>query len=196
MTLPLKSPHATRTPGIHPSEIMSIVIYYHLSGMKCFQYYYQQIIRGSLKSYFPNAPLYNRFLELMPRCFFLLFAFLHRWRRGEETEIYYADSKKLAVCHNFRIFHHRVFKGIAQRGKTSTGWFYGLKLFLVINCFGQIMQCTVTKGNVADNNSSLLKKFFRCLKGKLFADKGFRSQKVVEHFLSHGLKIITKVRSI
>lgn len=195
MTLPFRHPHATRTPGIHSSEIMSIAIYYHLSGMKCFQYYYEQCVLKSLKSYFPKAPSYSRFIELMPRCFFLLFAFLHRQRRGMETGIYFADSKKLAVCHNLRIFYHRVFKGIAQRGKSSTGWFYGLKLFLVINCYGQIMQCSVTAGNTADNNESVLKKFFQKLKGKLFADKGFLSQKIFSHCLEHGLKIITKIRS-
>jgi hypothetical protein len=26
-----------------------------------------------------------------------------------------------------------------RKGKPSTGWFYGLKLFLVINAFGEIM---------------------------------------------------------
>ncbi|SFF39568.1 hypothetical protein SAMN04488541_103057, partial [Thermoflexibacter ruber] len=30
------------------SEIMAIVIYYHISGMKCFKYYYQSIIKGYL----------------------------------------------------------------------------------------------------------------------------------------------------
>jgi len=195
MVLPLKHPKGNRTPGICESEMMSIVIYYHLSGMKCFQYYYEQIISKSLRSYFPKAPSYNRFVELMPRCFILLFVFLHRLRRGTETGIYFADSKKLAVCHTLRIFYHRVFKGIAQRGKTSTGWFYGLKLFLVVNCFGQIMQCTVTAGNVADNNESLLKKFFRHLKGKLWGDKGFISPKVFQHCFSEGLKIITGIRS-
>nr|WP_230580657.1 transposase [Xenorhabdus bovienii] len=27
----------------------------------------------------------------------------------------------MAVCHNLRIPRHRVFEGVAQRGKTSTG---------------------------------------------------------------------------
>lgn len=195
MMMLLKSPNAHRKAGITESEIMSIVIFYHLSGFKCFQYYYQQCIEKSLHSYFPKSPSYNRFVELIPRSLFWLFAFLHQCRRGSETGIYYGDSKKLPACHNLRIFIHRVFKGIAQRGKTSTGWFYGLKLFLVINCFGQIMQCTVTPGNTADNSESLLKKFFRHLKGKLFGDKGFISAKVFNHFLAEGLKIITGIRS-
>lgn len=36
------------------------------------------------------------------------------------------------------------------------GWFYGLKLHLVINHLGQVVRCLITPGNVADNNHSLL----------------------------------------
>ena len=58
---------------------------------------------------------------------------------GEQTGVYFADSTKLAVCHNRRIHRHRVFDGLAARGKTSMGWFYGLKPHLVINHKGQVM---------------------------------------------------------
>jgi hypothetical protein len=34
----------------------------------------------------------------------------------------------LAVCDNRRISRHKAFKGVAARGKTSMGWFYGFKL--------------------------------------------------------------------
>jgi hypothetical protein len=43
----------------------------------------------------------------------------------------------LSVCHNRRIASHKVFKTYAARGKTSTGWFYGFKLHLVINDRGR-----------------------------------------------------------
>ena len=43
-----------------------------------------------------------------------------------------------------------LFKGIAKRGKSSMGRFYGFKLHLVINHKGEIMVFFLTKGNVDD----------------------------------------------
>ncbi|MBW4456284.1 MAG: transposase [Nostoc indistinguendum CM1-VF10] len=33
----------------------------------------------------------------------------------------------MKVCHNRRISRHKVFKGLAARGKTSVDWFFGFK---------------------------------------------------------------------
>jgi uncharacterized protein (DUF2164 family) len=185
----------TRRPGLSLSECMCIMITYHHSGIKCFQYYYQRIVEKSLKSYFPQVPSYNRFVELMPRTVIMLFLFVNIFRRGKEMGCYFADSKKLPVCDNLRIKRNRVFKGIAGRSKSSTGWFYGLKLFLVINPVGEIINCFVTPANVADNNISAMKRLFKKLKGWLFADKGFISQQAFDYFYSQGLKVVTTTRS-
>ena len=90
---------------------------------------------------------------------------------GEETGVYFADSTRLAVCHNRRIHRHRVFDGLAARGKTSMGWFYGLKRHFVINHTGQIVALKITPGNTAD--STVLDEMTRHLAGKLYADKGY-----------------------
>lgn len=134
------SPQSVNKPEINVSEMMCIEILYHHSGYKCFQYYYEQEVeKGYLKSYFPKAPGYNGFVQLKPRILIYLIFYLNLCRIGQLCGIYFADSTKLAVCHNRRIHSNRVFSGKATRGKTSTGWFYGLKLFLVINAYGEII---------------------------------------------------------
>jgi hypothetical protein len=163
--------------------------------MKCFQYYYQEMVCKQMRSYFPKAPFYNRFVELIPRAALPMFLFVNLYRVGVSTGCYFANSKKLPVCDNLRIKSNRVFKGIAGRSKSSTGWFYGLKLFLVINQHGQVMSCWVTSANIADNNFDMMKRIFRFLKGLVFADKGFISQKAFEFFYLEGLKIVTTIRS-
>jgi hypothetical protein len=190
------SKHSSNKPRISLSEMMTLEILYHLSGHKCFEYYYEhEVLQGSLKSYFPAAPSYNRFVELKPRMLVALICYLHCLRLGAFLGLYYADSTALKVCHNRRIHCHKVFRATAKRGQCSVGWFYGFKLFLVVNGLGEIVQAFVTPGNVADNGLATLKRLFRGLTGLAFADKGFASQKAFLPLFEQGLKLITYIRS-
>ena len=53
-------------------------------------------------------------------------------------------------CHNKRIKRNRVFKGMAEIGKTTMGWFYGFKLHLVCNDRGELLNFCITRGNLDD----------------------------------------------
>jgi hypothetical protein len=176
------------------SEMMTIVIFYHHSGMKCFQYYYECIIQEKLKSYFPTAYSYSRFVYLMSRLNFPLFAFLCGCRLATTTQGNYVDATKLVVCHNKRIANHRVFEGIAKRGKSSTGWFFGLKLHAVINQFGQLVVFQITSGNVADNNTKLLQTLTSRLEGFLYGDAGYITS-LRDTLWARGLELVTKLRA-
>lgn len=46
-----------------------------------------------------------------------------------------------------------MFEGIAKRGKSSMGWFYGFKLHIIVNDCGELMAFFVTQGNVDDRIS-------------------------------------------
>jgi hypothetical protein len=177
-----------------PSEIMSILIYYHHSGYKCFEYYYEKLVKGEMKSCFPKLVSYNRFVELIFKIMPHMYVYSqYRCANQEKTEFYIIDSKKLPVCDNRRIHSNQVFEGFAARGKSSTGWFYGLKLHLVINHQGEIVRFEVTSGNIADNNADLLERLLTPLQGICLGDKGYLTQ-LFEHFYGRGLKIITKGR--
>ena len=127
----------------------------------------------------------------MPRLFAPLMVLLHGLS-GAQTGIYFADATKLAVCHNRRIHRHKVFDGLAARGKTSMGWFFGLKLHVVINHKGQIMALKITPGNTAD--STVLDQMTRHLAGKLYADKGYIGQDLFKTLWQRGLHLITGIR--
>jgi hypothetical protein len=85
---------------------------------------------------------------------------------GQRTGTYFIDSKKLPVCHNRRIHSNKVFSGFAARGKSSTGWYYGLKVYLIINQLGEIVN-------------------FEGLKGTCYGDKGYLS-KLFDYFIKMG----------
>jgi hypothetical protein len=184
-----------RFEGImHVSEILAIIIFYQYSGYKCFQYYYEEQVRYELKSYFPRQVCYKRFLRLISKSVPHLYIFV-KWKSlsSESTGIYFIDSKKLPVCHNQRIHNHKVFKDVAARGRTSTGWFYGLKIHLVINNLGQIMNFTFTPGNVSDSHPEVLRHVFLKLEGNCYGDKGYLS-KIFAELYEQGLKLVTKIR--
>ncbi|MFL5254840.1 MAG: IS982 family transposase [Rhodopila sp.] len=173
------------------SEMLFIMVLFHLSPYKNFKTFYLYGIGGQHRACFRDLPHDDRFLSLMPRLFAPLMGLLHSLS-GEETGLYFGDSSKLAVCHNRRIDRHRVFDGLAARGKTSMGWFFGLKLHFVINHKGQIMALKITSGNIAD--SSVLDEITRHLTGKLYADKGYISREMFHTLWQRGLHLITGIR--
>lgn len=182
----------TRAPQLAGSEVCTILVAYHYSGYKCFEYYYKQLILGGYSHYFPVAPTYERFVSLIPRAADLIYLWLLYTIGGsKKTGMYFIDSKKLEVCHLKREHSNKVFEGVATKGKTSTGWFFGLKLHLVINNLGQIMACDLTPGNVADNNHEQLKKLLNALDGYCVGDKGYHSA-LFDFFFVNGLRLITK----
>ena len=182
----------TRVPNLNPSEICTILAAYNYSGYKCFEYYYRNSILKTFHSCFPNAPSYECFLGYIPKAIDLMYLWLlYTTAWSERTGLYFIDSKKLAVCHPKREHSNRVFKGIARKGKTSTGWFFGLKIHLTINNLGQIMSFALTSGNVADNNQMLLKHLLSKLEGRCVGDKGYLT-KLFDFFYQSGLHLITK----
>ena len=58
------------------------------------------------------------------------------------------DSTALSVCQNQRISSNKVFKDVAKRGKTSTGYFYGFKLHVAIHDCGETLAFASTQGTV------------------------------------------------
>ncbi len=178
--------------GVCDSEIMTILVLYHASRFKNFKTFYNGVVLGMLRRYFPGAPCYERFLTLTSRVWALL-AFFMASRLGRKTDIYYIDSTPLVVCHNRRIRKHKVFAGLAERGKTSMGWFFGFKLHLVFNHEREIVALKLTPGNVSD--ATPVPELTKDLVGKLFGDKGYIGQKLAHELLRRGLALMTRVRS-
>jgi hypothetical protein len=181
-----------RAGYMHESEIMTILIYFHQMRYRDFKTFYTPYVQVHLRGEFPKLVSYNRFVELTPRVLFLLCTYLHS-RYGRCTGISFVDSTALAVCDNHRIHSHKVFAGLAARGKTSMGWFYGFKVHLLTNDCGELLGVAFSAGNVDDRVPvpSLCRKLF----GKLYGDKGYLSAALFALLLDEvGVQLITHVR--
>jgi hypothetical protein len=178
-------------PVLSLSEVMTIIIHFHQSNYRHFKVYYTQHVMVHLRSEFPNLVSYNRFVELMPGALLPLTAYL-RTHLAVATGIAFIDSTPLAVCHNRRIARHKVFDGLAARGKTSMGWFYGFKLHLIVNDQGELITFYLTPGNVDDRKP--VPHMAKNLWGKLFGDKGYISQPLFDQLFEQSVQLITPIR--
>ncbi|WP_099112041.1 IS982 family transposase, partial [Xenorhabdus sp. KJ12.1] len=158
-----------REASLALSEIMMILILFHMSHYRDFKTFYNEHVKQYLIHDFPGLVSYTRMLTLKKRTLIPLCAFLSS-RKVTTQGIAFIDSTQIAVCHNLRIPRHRVFEGMAQRGKTSTGWFYGFKLHLVIDDCGELLAVKLTAGNTDDRQP--VKALTKGLTGCLYGDKG------------------------
>ena len=130
-------------------------------------------------------------MALIKRPIFALVLFM-QIRSGKRAGVYYVDFSCLPTCHIKHSRRHNTFEEIAKYGKTSTGWFFGLKLHLVTNQQGELIAFRLTKANRADIKSVPI--LLRNLKGLAFGDKGYIGKKTFEELLKNGLKLITRKR--
>lgn len=179
------------------SEILTITIYFHLSGYRMFKWYYQRDVHGTgfVAACFPRAVSYTRFLELMSSSVVPLgHCLLWLCSLSARTGIQFIDSTSLVVCSNLRISQHKVFRGVASRGRTSEGWFFGFKLHLIVNDRGELLALKLTPGNISDTNPTVVAGLAKGLHGKLFGDRGYISQELFTTLWSQGLQLVTNVR--
>lgn len=174
------------------SEQMTIVVLFHQSGYRTFKQFYNCYVVCHLKHYFPCLVSYSWFVRLMSYLIFPLHCYLQT-RLGENTGISFVDSTPIVVCHNRRIHSHKVFKGLAKRGKSSTGWFFGFKVHIIVSDTGELLAFQFSPGNTDDRVpvQNMAKNLF----GKLFGDKGYISKKLFTELYENGLQLITKIKS-
>ena len=186
--LPHKVVKRKRKSKLSLSEVATIVVYFHCSGYRTFKDYYIKYVLKHFQSEFPKLVSYNRFVELIPSALMPLILYLNT-RKGEVTGISFIDSTRLPICSNNRATRNKVFKGLANWGKSSIGWFFGFKLHLIINDKGELLSFQVTPGNVDDRVpvKDLVKEFF----GKLYGDKGYISSPLFQELFEKGIKFIT-----
>ena len=180
--------------GLCMSEIMTIVVNFHLSGYRTFKDYYIKHVCKHLNKEFPGLVSYNRFVELMPGVLVPLMRYLKRCRFGKVTGISFVDSTTLKACHNRRIYRHKTFAASAKRGKTSMGWFYGFKLHIIVNDQGELLSTVLTPGNTDDRNQKMMKSLTKNIVGKLFGDRGYISKPLFNSLLKRGIQMITTIK--
>ena len=177
------------------AEVITILICFHFNTYRNFKHYYLGEVCVHWKHLFPQTLSYNRFIEVMPKCFIALTMFLKLCCFGKCTGISFVDSTPIPVIHNKRQFQMKVFKGIAEKGKGTMGWYVGFKLHLLCNQNGEIINFVITKANVDDRQENVINTLTDRVFGKLYADKGYISQSLFGKLFDDGIHIVTGLRA-
>lgn len=115
----LKKP--TRSPHLSLPEILTIILNFYSSHLTNFKNY-NPLFLAQHRAAFPNRPTYTRFDALMKKATPFLILLLKNLCEAEAASEGFMDSTPLRVCHNKRIFSHKVFKGMSARGTSTMGF--------------------------------------------------------------------------
>ena len=164
------------------------MILFHDSDYRCLKHLYLEKVSRHMRHLFPNAVSYNRLLEFETGAAVLLACLSRKVLLVKCTGISFVDSISLRVCRNQRIHIHKVFMGIAQRGKYFMGCFFCFKPHLICNEKGE-MQNSIRCGWQESNA------YIDFLYGKLAADKGYINRNLFQCLFVDGIQLITKLKS-
>lgn len=177
-TLPWKK--LWRPSNMCASAIVTCMIFWIFCGFKTIK-----DLHWDLRSYYTSLfkiPWYKCFTEAVNRhwrdALLLLCVIIQMNRNMSWWRKKFIDATPIAVCNNKRIFDHRVCKWFSERGKSTMWWFFGFKVHIVVDDFGNLLSFCITPWNCDDRK--VVKKMVRKLTGTLIADAWYVSWELVQ----------------
>lgn len=105
----------------------------------------------------------------------------------EAHPIKYTDSTDLPVCLKKNADKHRVMAGLAELGRSSKGWFHGLKMTLTRDFDGRWLGLRFTGANA--NDRDIFRSINKHLTGILVGDAGYVSKQLEKDMYIEGKRI-------
>jgi hypothetical protein len=133
-----------------------------------------------------SVPTYPNFLKTIKTTIYFLIFQINRILLIDNYEfnlrndkIAFVDSTPLTVCKVIRSSRHKIMKGLAEYSKSSTGWYYGLKLHCISDYkTGRALDIGFSKAKLDDRkylSSKMQTKYLNS--GTLFVcDKGYQAR--------------------
>ena len=156
------------------SEIITlniVRIYIRSTDLKTFH----KLVKDRYSDEFPNMPNYENFLKATNKSFMAMMIFLqfvlYLGRQKCHSGIHFIDSTSLQICKNYNIYRNKVGGGLANRGRSTKGWFFGFKLHGICNDEGYLEDLLFSPGSPNDKN--FLEPMSRRIKGTLVCDAGY-----------------------
>lgn len=109
---------------------------------------------------------------------------LMRLGKKQAHPVKYTDATDLPVCLKKNADDHRTMRGLADFGKSSKGWFFGLKLTMTRDHDGRLLGLCFTQPGVNDRH--IFRRINRDIYGILVADAGYVSRQLEQDMNEEG----------
>lgn len=169
---------ATQTPAIgrpkkiSDSKAVTLSLYQHRSTRTTKKSVWEDFKDQLNCSYKTLVIAMNNVALLVLRVLFILM----RLGKKHAHIIKYTDSTDLPVCLKKNADSHKTMQGLASFGKSSKGWYYGLKLTMTRDHTGRLLGARITSAN--ENDRDIFRRINKDIYGIIIADAGYVSKQL------------------
>lgn len=161
-----------RPKKIKDADALTYALYQHQSTRLTKKSVYDDFKEHLHCSYKTFVVSLNRVARLSLRLLFLLM----RLGKKHAHLIKYTDATDIPVCLKKNADSHKTMRDLASLGRSSKGWFYGLKLTLTRDHDGKLLACRFTKPTT--NDREIFREINHDLNGIIIADAGYVSKQL------------------
>jgi Transposase DDE domain len=133
------------------SEMVTICLLGQVYEIPCMKRLYE-LVKDCFTCDFklPNYQNFVRGMNDMSRYLLLFINSLLSLRNTTDGDVCFVDGTKIEVCKIYREKRHKTMKVLATKSKSTTGWWYGLKLHTICDRNGNFMKLRITTATVGE----------------------------------------------
>lgn len=167
-----ETPTSGRPRKISQLDAMTLALYQHHSTRatkKSVYVDFKETLRCSYKTLVVSI---NAAATLCARLLFIIM----RLGRKHQHLVKYTDATDIPVCLKKNADSHKTMAALAEIGRSSKGWFYGIKLTITRDADGRLLAILFTRANANDRH--ICQKINHDIYGIIVLDAGYVSQEL------------------
>lgn len=161
-----------RPRKISPIDAMTLSLYQHQSTRATKRSVYEDFKHVWKCCYKTLVVSMNASALLCLRLIYIIM----RLGRKHEHLVKYTDATDIPVCLKKNADTHRTMSGLASFGRSTKGWFYGLKMTLTRDAQGRMLAVKFTSANA--NDRDIFREINQDIFGIIVADAGYVSNQL------------------
>jgi hypothetical protein len=179
-----ETPKSGRPRKITPLDSLTFALYQHQSTRSTKKSVYddfKQILHCSYKTFVVSINK-SALISLRLLCLIL------RWGRQHAHLVKYTDATDIPVCLKKNADSHKTMQGLAGFGRSTKGWFYGIKMTFTRDHEGRMLGLRFTAPSA--NDRDIFRTINQDIYGAIVADAGYVSKKLEQDMNIEGTRWI------